>query len=102
MGNKYNLSDDNHSASDGVVIQITVTYDKDNDKVVVDVGRRNDVEDDDLLHRLSQQVENAMRQTSKLYADEMRFIEILGGLVSDDKNSPGEPSRCSCPKGFCG
>lgn len=97
MGNKYNLSDDNHSATNGVVIQITVTYDKDNDKVIVDVGRRNDVEDDGLLHRLSQQVENAMRQTSKMYADEMRFIEILSGLVSAD-----DDTSCNCGRGSCG
>jgi hypothetical protein len=96
MGNKYNLSDDNHSASDGVVIKITVTYDKDEDRVFVDVGRRNDVADDDLLHRLSQQVENAMRHTSKLYAEEMRFIEILGGIGSDGIDG------CGCNKGSCG
>jgi hypothetical protein len=95
MGNKYNLSDDNHSASNGVVIQITVTYDKDEDKVVVDVGRRNDVVEEELLQRLSHQVENAMRQTSKLYSEEMTFIEMLGGLLGDD-------TKCKCGKDKCG
>lgn len=97
MGNKYNLSDENHSASDGVVIQITVSYDKDDDKVVVDIGRRNDVVEEELLQRLSHQVENALRQTSKLYAEEMNFIELLGGLIPDDGKG-----ICKCGKDRCG
>lgn len=92
--NKYNLSDDNHDATDGVVISIIVSYDTQADKVAVDVGRRNDVNEDELLHRLAQQVENAMRQTSKKYDDEMRFIELISGLVSEE--------GCTCEKGCCG
>lgn len=95
MSNRYNLSADNHSASDGVVIQITVTYDDSDDKVMVDVGRRNDVIDERLLQRLSHQIEHAIRKTSKLYDDEMRFIELLSGLVPDD-------DTCACGKGTCG
>lgn len=92
--NKYGLSLENESATDGVVIDITVKYNIADDKVEIDVGRRIDVSDQELLLRLSQQVENAMRQVFPKYDEEIKFLEILAGLNKDDDGD--DVCRCNC------
>ena len=92
--NKYGLSAENEAATDGVVIDITVKYNIEDDKVEIDVGRRIDVSDQELLLRLSQQVENAMRQVFPKYDEEIKFLEILAGLNKDDDGD--DVCRCNC------
>lgn len=78
--NKYDLSFENHVEADGVVFHIEVSYDIVKDDVVVAFGRRTDVVNEDLLLRLAEQVERALRQISKQYDTDVSFIEMLAGV----------------------
>jgi hypothetical protein len=91
--NKYGLSVENGQKSKDIVIEIVVKYDIDGDKVEIDVGRRVDVISEELLLRLSQQIENSMRIVSKEYDTELKFVELLAGVAGTDDD---DDDRCRC------
>ena len=93
--NKYGLSVDNGKKSNDVVIEIVVKYDIANDKVEIDLGRRVDVESEELLLRLAQQVENSLRIVSKEYDTELKFVELLAGVSGGDDDDD-DHCRCDC------
>ena len=93
--NKYGLSVDNGKKSNDVVIEIVVKYDIANDKVEIDLGRRVDVESEELLLRLAQQVENSLRIVSKEYDTELKFVELLAGVSGGDDDDDDQ-CRCDC------
>lgn len=93
--NKYGLSVDNSKKSNDVVIEIVVKYDIADDKVEIDVGRRVDVTNEELLLRLAQQVENSLRIVSKEYDTELKFVELLAGVAGDDGDDD-DHCRCDC------
>ena len=94
--NKYGLSADNSKKSKDVVIEIVVKYDIDGDKVEIDVGRRVDVTNEELLLRLSQQIENSLRIVSKEYDTELKFVELLAGVSGSDDGDDEDRCRCDC------
>lgn len=97
--NKYNLSSANESATDGIIVNVVVKYDIDADRVEIEFGRRKDAEDDSLMLRLAQQVEGALRQVIPSYDEELRFLEIAAGLISDEDDDELGDCACDCKHG---
>lgn len=80
--NTYELDETMHRAAEGVIMELTITFDAKADKVHVNVAQRNDIKSEDLLNRVAQQVEHALRSKSAFYALEMQRIEELAGLTN--------------------
>lgn len=84
--NLFNLNTDFHQRTDGLILSIEVLYDIESDKLQVDWAQRNDFVSEELLQRVAEQVEHALRAKSTFYGLQMQTMEAKAGL----------PARTAC------
>lgn len=78
--NLFDLNTDYHQKTDGLILSIEVLYDIDSDKLQIDWVQRNDFVSEQLLQRVAEQIEHALRAKSTFYALQMQTIESKAGL----------------------
>jgi hypothetical protein len=90
MTNKHDLNLDFHDKTDGMIVSVDVFYDIDKDGVSVDIGIRDDVTSEELLHQCALQVEHALRDKALYYGLAMQALEAKAGLPATN--------ACGCTK----
>ena len=89
--NKFNLNEEFHAATEGVIATIEVTYDIETDKLNTNIGIRNDFGDEELLRRVALGIEHALRDKSLYYGLSMQQLESKAGLPATH--------ACGCTEG---
>lgn len=78
--NLFQLNTDYHARTDGLILSVEVLYDIDSDKLQVEWAQRNDFVSEELLQRVAEQIEHAMRSKSTFYGLHMQALEGKAGL----------------------
>lgn len=94
MTNKYDLNEDYHIKSDTLLLAISAYYDIETDKIEIDFAHRDDVKSEELLKRVAEQVEHALRDKSAYYGLAMQTLEERAGME--------QSTRCGCKEGTHG
>ena len=94
MTNKYDLNEAYHAKTDGVVLILEINYDIDTDKIDIDFAQRDDVKSEELLKRVAEQIEHALRDKSAYYGLAMKTLEERAGME--------DSTICGCKDGSHG